>query len=164
MGREEHCKQISRSCVGRACSVSAALGLPPLMACVLFQSKLLRLQVALQAVGPGLCGLPRSKLLRFRFSGIPQRCRLGLACVLCPSQVWVAQVTKCLASTVSPGGECVLSPPSSSHSVSWVAHPSPVCCMSLLGSDLWLWPSWWMSTVQNPRKFWLETGSLFAVW
>ena len=35
MGREEHCKQISLACVGSACSVSATLGLSPLMACVL---------------------------------------------------------------------------------------------------------------------------------
>ena len=48
MGREEHCKQISLACVGSAHSVWATLGLPPLMVCVLSQSTLLRLQVALQ--------------------------------------------------------------------------------------------------------------------
>ena len=48
MGREEHCKQISLACVGRARSVWAKLGLPLLTACVLSQSTLLRLQVALQ--------------------------------------------------------------------------------------------------------------------
>ena len=32
--------------------------------------------------GPGLCALPRSKLLRFRFSGTSQRGRLGWACIL----------------------------------------------------------------------------------
>ena len=31
----------------------------------------------------------------------PQRRRLGWACVLCPSQVWAAQETRCLASTVA---------------------------------------------------------------
>ena len=50
---------------------------------------------------PGLHALPRSKLLRFRYSGTPQRHRLGWACVLCPSQVQAAQVTRCLASTVA---------------------------------------------------------------
>ena len=55
----------------------ATLGLPPLTACVLFQTTLLRLQVALQEVGPGLYALPRSKLLRSRFLGIPQKHRLG---------------------------------------------------------------------------------------
>ena len=48
MGREEHCKQISLTCVGSVCSVWATLGLPPFTACVLSQSILLRLQVALQ--------------------------------------------------------------------------------------------------------------------
>ena len=47
-GREEHCKQISLACVGSAPSVSGTLGLPPVMAGVLSQSTLLRLQVALQ--------------------------------------------------------------------------------------------------------------------
>jgi len=41
----------------------------------------------LSEVGPGLHALPMSKLLRFRFSGTPQRHRLGWACVLCPAQV-----------------------------------------------------------------------------
>ena len=47
VGREEHCKQISLAYEGSACSVSATLGLPPPMACVLSQSTLLSLQVAL---------------------------------------------------------------------------------------------------------------------
>ena len=54
----------------------------------------------LSDAGPGFHALPRSKLLRF--SGTPQRCRLAWACVLCPSQVRAAQMTRCLASTVSP--------------------------------------------------------------
>ena len=41
----------------------------------------------LSKVGPGLRALSRSKLLRFRFLGTPQRHRLSWACVLCPSQV-----------------------------------------------------------------------------
>ena len=56
----------------------------------------------LSDAGPGLHVLPRSKPLRFRFSGTPQRRRLGWACVFCPSQVQAAQVTRCLASTVAP--------------------------------------------------------------
>ena len=48
VGREEHCKQISLACVGSVHSVWATLGLPPLTACVLSQSTLLRLQVILQ--------------------------------------------------------------------------------------------------------------------
>ena len=48
VGREEHCTQISLACVGNSCSVWTTLGLPPLRVCVLSQSTLLRLQVALQ--------------------------------------------------------------------------------------------------------------------
>ena len=47
-GREEICKQISLACVGSVCIIWATLGLPPLTECVLSQSTLLRLQVALQ--------------------------------------------------------------------------------------------------------------------
>ena len=51
--------------------------------------------------GPGLHAPPRSKPLRFRHSGSPQRRRLHWACVLCPSQVRAAQVMRCLASTIT---------------------------------------------------------------
>ena len=114
MGREEHCKQISLACVGSARSVSGTLGLPLFTACVLSQSTLFRLRLLageLSEVGLGLHALPRSKLLRCSFSVTPQRRRLGWACVLCPSQVRAAQATRCLASTLSPGGRRVLSPP-----------------------------------------------------
>ena len=47
VGREERWKQVSLACVGRAHSDSATLGLPLLTACMLSQSTLLRLQVAL---------------------------------------------------------------------------------------------------------------------
>ena len=50
--------------------------------------------------GPGLPAPPRSKPLRFRHSGSPQRRRLHWACVLCPSQVQAAQVMRCLVSEV----------------------------------------------------------------
>ena len=56
----------------------------------------------LSQAGPGLYALPRSKSLGFRYSGTPQRRRLCWACVLCPSQVQAAQVTRCLASVVTP--------------------------------------------------------------
>ena len=55
----------------------------------------------LSELGPGLRAVPRSKLLRFRFLGTPQRCRLGWACILCPAQVGAAQVTRCLVSAVT---------------------------------------------------------------
>ena len=51
--------------------------------------------------GPGPHALPRSKPLRFRHSGSPQRHRLGWACILCPSQVRAAQVMRCLVNVVA---------------------------------------------------------------
>ena len=75
----------------------------------------------LSEVGPGLHALPRSKPLRFRFSGTPQRRRLGWACVLCPSQVRAAQVTRCLVSAVTPRWGCVsYHPLHPSRSIFWV--------------------------------------------
>ena len=61
---------------------------------------------ALSKAGPAFCALPSSKLLRFL--GTPQGHRLGWACILCPSQVRAAPATRCLASTLYPGGPCVL--------------------------------------------------------
>ena len=91
----------------------------------------------LSEVGLELYALPRSKPLRFRFSGTPQRCRLGWACVLCPSQVLAAQVTRCLASTVAPSWRLrlIASPvPATRFSGCTMDAPSQVCRVSLLGS------------------------------
>ena len=90
----------------------------------------------LSEAGPGLRALPRSKPLTFRFLGTQQRQRLGWACVLCPSQVRVDQVTRCLASALSPGGLCILSPPSQPLGFPGYAAraPSQVCPVSPLRS------------------------------
>ena len=77
---------------------------------------------------------PQSKLLRFRHSGSPQRRRLSWACVLCPSQVRVAQV-------FGERGRCDLS-------------PLPSLLLSFLGVQLAPLLRW-MMTVQNPEKSWL---------
>ena len=90
----------------------------------------------LSEAGPGLYALPRSKLLRFRHSGSPQRRRLGWACVLCPSRIRAAQVTGCLASAVA-----VTSPPPSL----LLGFPG-VHLAHLLRR---------MVPVQNPKKSWL---------
>ena len=38
------------------------------------------------------------------------------------------------------------------------------CVLCLLwGADLWLWPSWQMSTIQGPWKTWLATGRLLSL-
>ena len=151
MGKEEHCKQISLACVGSAHSVSARLGLPPLTACMLSQSTLIRLQVALRGTGPGLCALPRSKPVRFRFLGTPQRCRLSWACVLCHFPVRAAQATRCIASTLSSGAVRLITSLVPAAQVSRSARLRCTMCL-FWGADLWLRPSQRMSTVQNPRK------------
>ena len=170
-GQGEPCKQISLVCVGSAHSVSATLCLPLLTACVLSQSTLLKLQVALQenclkwALGcvhfPGLshsdsgswvlrkgtdsdglvfCALPWSK--QFRQPGT--------------SQVHSPQVGQCVLLTPwsrplgFPGGQ-------------WKRCFRCAVCL-LWGADLCLRHSWQMSTIQNPRKSWLATGSLLPVW
>ena len=92
----------------------------------------------LSEAGPGLYALPRSKLLRFRYSRSPQRRRLGWACVLCPSRIRAAQVTGCLASAVA-----VTSPPPSL----LLGFPG-VHLAHLLRR---------MPTVQNPKKSRLAT-------
>ena len=91
----------------------------------------------LSEVGPGLHALPRSKPLRFRFSGTPQRCRLGRACVLCSFQVRAAQVTRCLVSVVVPSWRLWLIAsliPAAQFSGCTTGEPSQVCRVSLLGS------------------------------
>ena len=137
MGREEHCKQISLACVGSARSVWATLALPPLTGVCAFLAYTVQVPGCsageLSKVGPGLRALSKSEPLRFRFSGTPQRCILGWACVLCPSQVRAAQATRCLVSTLSPGGWWVSSPPWS-QPLSFLGAVSQLCCVSPLGS------------------------------
>ena len=101
VGREGCCKQVTLAC---ARSASATLGLPLLTVRVASLphcsgSRLLRGEPSV--AGPGLPAPPRSKPLRFRHSGSPQRRRLSWACVLCPSQVRAAQVMRCLASVIA---------------------------------------------------------------
>ena len=58
----------------------------------------------------GLHPPPTSKPLRCRHSGIPQRRRLGWVCVLCPSQVRVAQLFgECSHCDLSPLPSLLLS-------------------------------------------------------
>ena len=66
-----------------------------------------------------------------------------------------------------PGVQCILSPPLSQ--LLGVLAAQQECrfrcdmCLFRVG-DLWLQTSRQMSTVQDPRKTWLATGSLLAVW
>ena len=100
-------------------------------------SRLLCLE--LSEAGPGLYALPRSKPFRFRYSGTPQRCRLSWACVLCPSHVQAAQVTRCLASTVAAAYHLPLS--------------LPLSFMGIQPVHLLLQ----MLTIQNSKKSWFAT-------
>ena len=88
----------------------------------------------LSKVGPGLRALPRSKLLRFRFSGAPQRHRLNWAYVLCPSQVRAAQATRCLVSALSYVGGASYPLPGPSPLVSWVRSKSAISGMPCVSS------------------------------
>ena len=108
----------------------------------------------LSEASPGLYALPRSEPLRFRHSGTPQRHRLGWACVLCPSQVRAAQVTRGLTSMVAVTYRL----PCPCHSGFLGVQPVRLlrCAVCLFwGADLWLRPSRRMSTIQNPKKSWL---------
>ena len=104
----------------------------------------------LSKAGPGFHALPRSKPLRFRFLVTPQRHSLRQALVLCPSQVRAAQVTRCLVSALSPSVVHLIASP-----VPAFRFPrtpvSGVPCVSS-GELISLQPSWWMSTVQDPRR------------
>ena len=111
----EHCKQTSLAYLGSARSMRTMLFAPThVCAFSVYTAQAPGFSAGeLSKAGPGLHALLRSKQLRFRFSGTPQKHRLGWACIFCPSQVRAAQATRCLASTVSPGGRCTLSPPGS---------------------------------------------------
>ena len=111
--------------------------------------------------GPELCALPRSKPLRFRFLGIPQRHRLSWACVLClPRQEQLRQPEAWW--TPSLQVQCALSPP-------WSQPQFPVrwfgaCCVSSgeLISDCD--PPSRCQPSRISGSLWLETGGLFEVW
>ena len=124
--------KITEAYVGSARTVLVTLGLSTLTACVLSQSTLLRLQVALQgnclkqALGcmhfPGLsCSGSGSRVLHKGTDSVgPAFCA--------PSQVRASQMTRCLASALSPGrgwgvSYHLLCP---SCSVSWVRSRSAV--------------------------------------
>ena len=169
MGKKEHSKQISLAYVGSAHSVWATLGLPQLMvvcASPVFIAQALGCSAGmLSKADPAFPALPRSKLLRFRFSATPQRHRLGWGAFvpfLGPSSSGDQVLGEC---TVL-GGPCILIT-----SLILVARcpgcavraPSQVCHILLWGADLRLQLSWWMSIVQDPRKVWLAAGSLVTV-
>ena len=167
---EEHCKQISLACLGSARSVWVTLGLPPHMACVLFPSTLLRLPGCsvgeLSKADPVFHALPRSKLLRFRFLGTPQRHRLSWVCVLCPSQVRAAQPTRWLLSALSQVCSASYHLLGPGRSVSWVRSKSAISGVPCVSSGELISdcdPPGRCQPSRVPRRR-LATGSLLAVW
>ena len=142
--REEHCIQISLACVGSAHGVWITLDLPPLTACVLFQSTLLRLQVALPgncvkwALAcehfPGLCRSGSGSRVPHRGTGSvgPAFCALPRSEQLRRSGAWPAH---------TPQVRRILSSPWPSPLASWVhSGVSGVPCVSsgelISGCDL----------------------------
>jgi len=164
VGREGHCKQISLACVASARSVWTTLVLPQLTACVPSQSTLLSLQVALQgncpkqALGfvcfPGLsCSGSGSQVLhKDTDSAAHAVCALPRSEQLRRPGAWRAHCPRWSVRLIT-------SPVPAAQFPGCVARaPSQVCCVCPLR------PSWRMSTVQDPRKTCLATGSLLAVW
>ena len=129
MGREEHHKQIPLACVESAQCLGHTGFAPAHGVCAfpVYPAQAPGCSAEeLSKAGPGLHALPRSKPLRFRFSDTPQRHRLGWVCVLCPSQVRVAQATRCLASVLSQLSGASYHLPSPRPLVSWVCSKSPI--------------------------------------
>ena len=91
--------------------------------------------------------------------GTPQRGRLGWACVLCPSHVRGAQVTRYLVSAVTPPGVgFILSlPPSQLLGFLGIQRAHLLRCAVCLfwGADPCLQHCRWIPTIQNPKKSWL---------
>ena len=136
-GTQQKKKNISLACVGYTCRAWTTLGLPQLMAACAFLIYTAQVSGcsagALSKAHAVFCALPRSELLKFRFSGTSQEHRLGWACVLCPSQVRAAHQVR--GAPTVPGGSCIL-----------IISPVPAarehhlrCAVCLLwGADLWL--------------------------
>ena len=110
-------------------------------------------------VGPELRALLRSKPLKFRLLGTLQRHRLGWACVLCPSQVRAAQMTRCLAVRLITSLV-----PAAWFPVCAAGVLSQVCHVSPLGS--WSQAATLLADVNNtgPQEDLVSNWSLFAVW
>ena len=63
---------------------------------------------ALSKAGPAFCALPRSKPLRFRFSGTPQGHRLSWACFFVPLPGPSSSGNPVLGEHTVPVGPCIL--------------------------------------------------------
>ena len=157
LGRDEHCKQISLVC---AHSDSATLGLPPLSMCAfpVFTAQTLGCSARnylMQAVVcmhfPGLSRSGSGSLVLHKGTDL-----VGPA--FAPVPGLRSSGDQFLGACSRPQLKAVTYPlPSPSGSVFWVYNGRALCLF--WEADLWLRPSWWMLTVQNPRKSWLATKS-----
>ena len=93
----------------------------------------------LSKAGPVFHALPRSKLLRFRFSGTPQRHRLGLSMCLVFFPGPSSSGDQVFGKLTLPTGRCVLSPPRS-QLLGFLSAPGERCLRCALcllwGADL----------------------------
>ena len=145
-GREGRCRQRSL-CVGSTRRVPATLSLPRSQVCAL---PVYTAQAPGCSTGSGPC------LVRFPFSGPPQKCRLGWACVLClPRQA--AQAARSLTGSLSRV-RCQQHQPH--FRLRWSGAPC-VCSGELASSRD---PPGGCQPSRISGSLWLETGSLFAVW
>ena len=154
------------ACVGSACRGWATLDLP--------QHKATCAPRAYPAQSPWCSARALTPVgpLFMHFWGLSSRVECtgtdqdGL-CIWGLFQVWGAQATRCLASTLSQVGHASYSSAQSQklgfQDAMW--EHSPSCAVYLLwGADLRLWHSWQMSTMQDSRKISLAPGNLLKVW
>ena len=167
MGREEYCKQISLACVGSAQCLGHTGFAPTHGVCSfpVYTAQAPGLSAGeLSKAHPGFCALPRSKLLRFSFSGTPQRHRLGWACVLCLSQVRAAQVTSWPAHCPR-WSVCLISlGPATRFPGCAAGAPPQVCRVSPLGADIFS-SSWFCCHLKfqnSPQTHWCEGFLVFG--
>ena len=132
---------MSLASVGSTCSVPVTLGLPLLTAHVLSPSTLLRLQAALQGVGPELCAVP------IFGSSTKAQTRLGLRSV--PSPAGAAHAARSLTGALSPGAVRLI-PSVGPASVSTRAGSVRLCLF--WGAGLQPRPFQRLSTIQELRK------------
>ena len=140
-GREGRCRQLSLACVGSTRSVPAMLGVPvltgvcyPRLHCS--GSRLLYMEWALHCV-------------RFQFSGIPQKRRLGWACL-----VGAAQAARSLTDALTSGATHIIPLRSQPVSTRWPG--APCVCSRELASRCG--PPGRCRPSRISGSLWLETG------
>ena len=107
-----------------------------------------------------LHAVPRPKPLRVRFSGTPQKCGLGWACILCLPHL-SSSGSQELDRRILPGcgAPSPLRGPSLSFHACWSGAPC-VCSGELISG---CYPPCGCQPSRISESLWLETGSLFAV-